>query len=62
MKRHCRIVWSYSSYSRLIASVLGNRNQGCYNVANAALNALAEYRQLLDLPGISVALGAMSEY
>ena len=45
-----------------IASVLGNRNQGNYNVANAALNALAEYRQSLGLPGISVALGAMSKW
>ena len=44
-----------------IASVLGNRNQGNYNVANAALNAIAEHRQSLDLPGISVALGAMSK-
>ena len=44
-----------------IASVLGNRNQGNYNVANTALNSLAEYRQSLDLPGISVALGAMSK-
>ena len=44
-----------------IASVLGNRNQGNYNVANMYLNALAEYRQTLDLPGISIALGAMSE-
>ncbi len=44
-----------------IASVLGNRNQGNYNVANTYLNALAEYRQKLDLPGISIALGAMSE-
>lgn len=44
-----------------IASVLGNRNQGNYNVANAALNALAEYRQSLGLPGVSVALGAMSK-
>lgn len=44
-----------------IASVLGNRSQGNYNVANSFLNALAEYRQSLDLPGISVALGAMSE-
>lgn len=44
-----------------IASVLGNRSQGNYNVANAFLNALAEYRQSLDLPGISVALGAMSK-
>lgn len=45
-----------------IASVLGNRSQGNYNVSNAFLNALAEYRQSLDLPGISVALGAMSRY
>ena len=44
-----------------IASVLGNRSQGNYNVANSFLNALAEYRQSLDLPGISVALGAMSK-
>lgn len=44
-----------------IASVLGNRSQGNYNVANTFLNALAEYRQLFDLPGISVALGAMSK-
>ena len=44
-----------------IASVLGNRNQGNYNVANTYLNALAEYRQMLDLPGISIALGAVSE-
>ena len=44
-----------------IASVLGNRNQGNYDVANAALNALAKYRQSLDLPGISVALGALSK-
>ena len=44
-----------------IASVRGNRNQGNYNVANTYLNALAEYRQTLDLPGISIALGAMSE-
>ena len=44
-----------------IASVLGNRNQASYNVANASLNSLAEYRQSLDLPGISVALGAMSK-
>lgn len=45
-----------------IASVLGNRSQGNYNVSNTFLNALAEYRQSLDLPGISVALGAMSKY
>ena len=44
-----------------IASVCGNRNQGNYNVANTFLNALAEYRQSMDLPGISIALGAMSK-
>jgi len=44
-----------------IASVCGNRNQGNYNVGNTYLNALAEYRQSLDRPGISIALGAMSK-
>lgn len=45
-----------------IASVCGNRNQGNYNVANTFLNALAEYRQEMDKPGISIALGAMSKF
>ena len=45
-----------------IASVLGNRNQAGYNVGNTFLNALATYRHSLGLPGISIALGAMSEY
>lgn len=45
-----------------IASVCGNRNQGNYNVGNTFLNALAEYRQSLDRPGISIALGAMSRF
>lgn len=45
-----------------IASVLGNRNQGNYNVGNTFLNALAEYRQSLGLPAISIALGAMGEF
>ncbi|MCJ1465537.1 hypothetical protein MMC07_004155 [Pseudocyphellaria aurata] len=44
-----------------IASVLGNRNQGNYNVGNTFLNALAEYRQTLGLPAISIALGAMAD-
>lgn len=44
-----------------IASVCGNRNQGNYNVGNTFLNALAEYKQSLDRPGISIALGAMSK-
>ena len=41
--------------------VFGNRNQGNYDVANAALNALAKYRQSSDRPRISVALGALSK-
>ena len=45
-----------------IASVCGNRNQGNYNVANTFLNALAEYRQENGRTGVSVALGAMSEF
>ena len=42
-----------------IASVLGNRNQANYNVANTFLNALAAYRHSLRLPAVSIALGAM---
>ena len=38
-----------------------DRSQGSYNVSNAFLNALAESRRSLDLPGVSVALGAMSK-
>ena len=45
-----------------IASVCGNRNQGNYNVANEFLNALAEYRLGVGRCGVSVALGAMSEF
>ena len=44
-----------------IASVLGNRGQGNYNIGNTFLNALARYRRSLGLTAISVALGAMSE-
>ncbi|KAL8727428.1 MAG: hypothetical protein Q9181_005715 [Wetmoreana brouardii] len=44
-----------------IASVLGNRNQGSYNVGNAFLNALATYRRRLGKTGVAIALGAMSE-
>lgn len=43
-----------------VASVLGNRNQGGYNVGNTFLNALASYRRSLGLTAISIALGAMS--
>ncbi|MCJ1377592.1 hypothetical protein MMC17_000687 [Xylographa soralifera] len=45
-----------------IASVLGNRNQGGYNVGNTFLNALAEHRRSMDRTAISIALGAMSKY
>ena len=44
-----------------IASVCGNRNQGNYNVANTFLNGLAEFRQGMGKPGVSIALGAMSK-
>ena len=44
-----------------IASVLGNRNQGGYNVGNTFLNALAEYRRSIGRTAISIALGAMSQ-
>ncbi|MCJ1388250.1 hypothetical protein MMC18_001095 [Xylographa bjoerkii] len=44
-----------------IASVLGNRNQGGYNVGNTFLNALAEYRRSMGLTAISIALGAMTD-
>ncbi|KAL8924113.1 MAG: hypothetical protein Q9208_004250 [Pyrenodesmia sp. 3 TL-2023] len=44
-----------------IASVLGNRGQGGYNVGNAFLNALAVWRRQQGKVGISVALGAMTD-
>ncbi|MCJ1283507.1 hypothetical protein MMC26_002837 [Xylographa opegraphella] len=44
-----------------IASVLGNRNQGGYNVGNTFLNALAEYRRSIGRTAISIALGAMTD-
>ena len=44
-----------------IASVLGNRNQGGYNVGNTFLNALASYRRSLGLTAVSIVLGAMSK-
>jgi KR domain len=45
-----------------IASVLGNRGQGNYNVGNTFLNALARYRRFIGLTAVSIALGAMSEF
>ena len=44
-----------------IASVLGNRNQGNYNVGNTFLNGLASYRHSNRLPAVSIALGAMTD-
>lgn len=44
-----------------IASVLGNRNQAGYNIGNAFLNALTTYRRSHDLPGVAIALGAMTD-
>ena len=44
-----------------VASILGNRNQANYNVGNAFLNTLAEYRHSLGLTAVSIALGAMTE-
>ncbi|KAI4198186.1 MAG: hypothetical protein LQ350_005422 [Teloschistes chrysophthalmus] len=43
-----------------IASVLGNRNQGSYNVGNTFLNALATYRRRIGKTAVAIALGAMS--
>ncbi|KAL8675751.1 MAG: hypothetical protein Q9224_007390 [Gallowayella concinna] len=44
-----------------IASVLGNRNQGNYNVGNTFLNALATYRRRMGLTAVAIALGAMTD-
>lgn len=44
-----------------IASVLGNRGQGNYNIGNTFLNALAKYRRSIGWTAVSVALGAMSK-
>ncbi|KAL8994776.1 MAG: hypothetical protein Q9169_005338 [Polycauliona sp. 2 TL-2023] len=44
-----------------IASVLGNRNQGSYNVGNTFLNALAVWRRREGRTGVAVALGAMTD-
>jgi hypothetical protein len=44
-----------------ISSISGNRTQANYATGNAFQNAMAEYRRSIDLPGIAIALGAMSD-
>ncbi|KAL8717346.1 MAG: hypothetical protein Q9225_005406, partial [Loekoesia sp. 1 TL-2023] len=44
-----------------IASVLGNRGQGSYNVGNAFLNALASWRRTKGKTAVAIALGAMTD-
>ncbi|KAL8732776.1 MAG: hypothetical protein Q9166_002558 [cf. Caloplaca sp. 2 TL-2023] len=44
-----------------IASILGNRNQGSYNVGNTFLNALATYRRREARTAVAIALGAMTD-
>ena len=43
-----------------ISSIVGNRTQANYATGNSFQNAMAYYRRSLGLPGISIALGAMS--
>jgi len=43
-----------------ISSISGNRTQANYATGNSFQNAMAEYRRSLGLPGIAIALGAMS--
>ena len=43
-----------------ISSISGNRTQANYATGNSFQNAMAVYRKSLGLPGISIALGAMS--
>ncbi|KAF2145308.1 uncharacterized protein K452DRAFT_243204 [Aplosporella prunicola CBS 121167] len=44
-----------------IASITGNRSQTNYATGNAFQNALATYRRSIGLPGVSIALGSISE-
>ena len=43
-----------------ISSIAGNRTQANYATGNSFQNAMAYYRRSLGLPGIAIALGAMS--
>lgn len=44
-----------------ISSISGNRTQANYATGNAFQNAMADYRRSIGLPGIAIALGAMSD-
>ena len=43
-----------------VSSISGNRTQSNYATGNAFLNSMAQYRRSRGLPGVAVALGAMS--
>ena len=44
-----------------VASLIGSPGQGNYTVANAGLDAIARYRQSLNLPALSINWGAWAE-
>ncbi|MBF0587714.1 MAG: aminotransferase class I/II-fold pyridoxal phosphate-dependent enzyme [Magnetococcales bacterium] len=44
-----------------IASMVGNPGQGSYAAANGFLDALAQHRQAMGLPGLSLNLGPIAE-
>lgn len=44
-----------------MANLIGNSRQAVYSAANGFLNGLAEYRQRLGLPGLSVQWGAIAD-